>query len=129
MVSLGTLRFSSALTAKVHRLWLGFNAAHIPPALIQGIAWQQDYLCRCLGECMYGEPLDTEIGDLVGVALPGSRWFSYVRYNQSYKTDRMEELLRNNPKLAKLDAIHAIPMLREIGQAYAREHVKLAHLI
>jgi hypothetical protein len=129
IVSLGTLRFSSALPAKVQKLWLGFNAASIPPALIQGIAWQQDYLCRCLGECLYGEPLDSEIGDLVGVPLPGARWFSYVRYNQSYKTERMDELLRTNPKLAKLDAIRAVPMLREIGQAYAREHVKLAHLI
>jgi len=117
------------LPAKVQKPWLGFNAASIPPALIQGIAWQQDYLCRCLGECLYGEPLDSEIGDLVGVPLPGARWFSYVRYNQSYKTERMDELLRTNPRLAKLDAIRAVPMLREIGQAYAWEHVKLAHLI
>jgi len=60
---------------------------------------------------------------------PGSRWFSYVRYNQSYNTETVEQLLQTDPRLSKLDAVHAIPFLREIGQAYAKEHVKMEHLI
>jgi hypothetical protein len=40
-----------------------------------------------------------------------------------------EELLQKTPQLAQLDAVHAMPMLREIGRAYAQEHVRLEHLI
>lgn len=113
----------------MRKLWLGYNAARIPGALIQGIAWEQDYLCRCLGKCIYGESLDDEIGDLIGAPLPGERWFSYVRYNQYYKTETMEEMLRKDPRLSELDAVNAIPALRDIGRAYAKDHVKLEHLI
>jgi len=129
LISLGTLRFSSGLPKKIRKLWLGYNVSLIPSALIQGIAWQQDYLCRCLGECLYGASLDLEVGNLVGMQLPGSRWFSYVRYDQSYKTETVERLLQTDRRLSQLDAVHAIPFLREIGQAYAKEHVKLEHLI
>lgn len=128
LISLGTMSFSSGLPAKVRKLWLGYNAAHIPPALIQGIAWQQDYLCRCMGECIYGEGLDSEIGDLIGVPRPGERSFSYVRYNRRYNNAEVAEFLRKDPRLAQLDAIRAMPVLREIGREYAKEHVKLEHL-
>ena len=129
IISVGTMRFSSGLPQKAQRLWLGYNAAKIPAALIQGVAWQQDYLCRCLGKCLYGEPLDSEIGDLVDDKLPGNRWFSYVRYNKSYKAKMLNEILLQYPNLAALDAIQAIPALEEVGRAYATEHVKLEHLI
>jgi hypothetical protein len=129
VISVGTLRFSSALPLKVRKLWVGYNAAKIPPALIQGIAWEQDYICRCLGECLHGESLDAEIGDLKGVPLPGERWFSYVRYNQSYDAAKARALLETHPNLSQLDAIEAIPVLREIGRAYAEENVLLEHLI
>jgi len=129
LISLGTMRFSSGLTAKMGKLWLGNNVSLIPSALIQGIAWQQDYLCRCLGECIFGDTLDMEIGDLVGTQLPGSRWFSYVRYNQSYNAAALAKLVETDSQLSKLDAIQAIPFLREVGLAYAKEHVRMEHLI
>jgi hypothetical protein len=40
-----------------------------------------------------------------------------------------DELLRETPQLAKIDAVHAIPLLREVGRAYAEEHVQIGHLI
>ena len=129
MVSLGTLRFPSGLPPTARHLWVGYNASHIPAALIQGVASEQDYLCRCLGECLYGEPVDSEVKNLVGVPLPGQRWFSYVRYNRSFKRDEVEELLREHPSLARLDAVHAIPILQRLGERYAAEHVQLEHLI
>jgi hypothetical protein len=97
--------------------------------LIQGIAWEQDYICRCLGKCLYGEPLDREIGNLMEDSLPGQRWFSYVRYNESYNADAAEKLLKSHPNLAELDAVTAIPILRKLGEAYAANHVQLQHLI
>jgi hypothetical protein len=128
VVSVGTMRFSSELPAKAKRLWLGYNAAKIPAALIQGVAWQQDYLCRCLGACIYGEPMDGEVGDLIGAELPGERWFSYVRYNQSYKAAALVEILKKYPKLSALDAVSAIPVLQTVGKEYAEAHVRVEHL-
>jgi patatin-like phospholipase/acyl hydrolase len=129
LVSVGTMRFSTALTAKMGKLWLGNNVSLIPSALIQGIAWQQDYMCRCLGECIFGDKLDSEIGDLVGAQLPGSRWFSYVRYNKTYDAAALAKLVAIDATLSKLDAVQAIPFLRESGKAYADENVKIEHLI
>jgi hypothetical protein len=129
LISVGTMRFSSGVLASAGKLWLGNNVALIPSALIQGIAWQQDYLCRCLGECIFGDKVDDEVGDLVGSQLPGSRWFSYVRYNQSYNAAALEKLLEKDSQLSKLDALQAIPFLRESGKAYANANVKIEHLI
>jgi uncharacterized protein len=129
IVSMGTLRFSSALPSKIRKLWVGYHAAKIPPALIQGIAWEQDYICRCLGRCLCGEDLDEEVGPLLGVTLPGEPWFSYVRYNQSFNAVQAEALLQTHPMLARLDAVTAIPILRELGRAYAQDHVRLQHLV
>lgn len=129
VVSIGTIQFSSELPANVHKLWVGYNAANIPTALMQGVAWQQDCLCRCLGKCIYGEELDSEIGDLVNADLPGSRWFSYVRYDKTYKAEGLHEILRLNPKLDQLDAIEAIPILEKLGREFAEQHVMLEHLI
>ncbi len=129
LISIGTLTFSSGLSEKAQRLWLGYNAAKIPAALIQGTGWQQDYLCRCLGECIYGERLDSEVGDLLGCTLPGRSWFSYVRFNRTYKAETLNEILKVHPQLARMDAVESIPLLREIGRSYAQENVELSHLI
>ena len=129
IVSLGTMRFSQGLPETAQRLWVGFNAKKIPAALMNAVSWQQDFLCRCLGKCIYAEKLDSEIGDLIGMQMPGREWFSYVRYDKSYGFKQLQELLQKHPTMAKLDAILAIPALQEIGQAYADESVKLEHLI
>jgi uncharacterized protein len=129
LISIGTMRFSAGLPKKAEKLWLGYHAAKIPAALIQGVAWQQDYLCRCLGKCLYGEPLDSEIGELIGTCPPAEPWFGYIRYNHTYKAGELEDLLIRSPQLAALDAIQAIPLLQEVGQAYATAHVNLEHLI
>jgi len=129
LISLGTIRFSSGLPKNMGKLWLGNNVALIPAALIEGIAWEQDYLCRCLGKCIDGDDLDSEVGGLINTQLPGSRWFSYVRYNKSYSAASKEELLKADRRLSQIDAVQAIPALSAIGKAYAKEHVKLEHLI
>jgi hypothetical protein len=129
LISVGTMRFAAGLPKKAEKLWLGYHAAKIPAALIQGVAWEQDYLCRCLGKCIYGELLDSEIGALTDSCLPVEPWFGYVRYNHTYRAGELEALLAKSPRLAALDAIQAIPMLQEVGQAYASGAVRLEHLV
>ena len=43
----------------------------------------QDYLCRIFGKCKVGEPIDAEIGDLIGDQGGPARpkLFTYLRYN------------------------------------------------
>ncbi len=121
LISVGTMRFSLAAANKnMRRMWVGYNAPRILAALIQGIALEQDYLCRCLGQCIHGEELDSEIGNLEGAALPGRSWFSYVRYNKSYMGKAAEELMQKTPQLAEIDAVHAVPSLREVGRSICR---------
>jgi len=133
LISVGTMRFSTQLPVEAQKLWLGYYAAKIPGSLMEGVAWEQDYMCRCLGKCLYGEPLDSEIGDLTGTPInaahPGPSWFSYVRYNKSYKAEALREVLLKNPKLARLDALDAMPLLRQAGKEYAEECVRLEHLV
>jgi hypothetical protein len=130
LISVGTIRFSMAAASKeARRMWLGYNAPRIPAALIQGVGLEQDYLCRCLGQCIHGEDLDSEIGDLQGCALPGRSWFSYVRYNKSFMGQSAIEVLQKHANLDKIDAVRAIAPLREIGREYAQENVRIEHLI
>lgn len=134
LISVGTIRVSSAaFHTQAKQMWLGFNLPRIPAALIQGIAVEQDYLCRCLGQCLFGEEIDSEIGDLsvksLGGKFPMQKWFSYVRYNKSYLGKEAEELIAKQSLLPKLDAVEAIPILRDLGRAYAEENVKIEHLI
>jgi uncharacterized protein len=134
VVSIGTLAFSSALPVTNPKLWLGYYAKNIPAALLESIAWQQDFLCRCLGECIFGEPIDSEVGDLhVGnpeSAPPQGRgWFSYVRYNHTYKKDEMQQILRRHPGLASIDDVNVIPVLRDVGREYALHNVRIEHLL
>jgi patatin-like phospholipase/acyl hydrolase len=143
VVSVGTIEFSSKLRVKNEKLWLLHNAKKIPVALLQTIAWQQDYLCRCLGECMYGELLDQEVGYLaesldrdsngeypVWHQRPGPAWFSYVRYNPTYRRqDDLDKMLKKYPRLSEIAAVDTIPILHEIGRDYAAQTVKLEHLI
>ena len=130
LISVGATRFSTAaFETKAKEMWLGYNLPRIPAALIQGIALEQDYLCRCLGDCLFGEDIDSEIGSLVGLELPGRKWFSYVRYNRSFLGKEAEALVAAKSKLAKLDDVGMMPELRDIGRAYAEKFVKLEHLI
>jgi len=130
LISIGTLNFSAAEGDKKARtMWVGYNIPRIVAALMRGSGFEQDYLCRCLGECIHGEALDSEIGSLEGAPLCGRSWFSYARYDRSFNAQESQELLRKHPDLAGIDAVSAVPALREIGHAYADEHVRIEHLV
>ncbi len=151
LVSVGTIAFSSEVPIGDPRVGLGIMATKIPTAvlqttaaLMQSIGWQQDFLCRCLGDCIFaekldpqtmsGEKLDIEVGDLLctnpaGAPPAGRSWFSYVRYNRTFRKKEMLKILEADPRLKRIDAVDAIPRLSDIGKQYAEENVKLEHLI
>jgi predicted acylesterase/phospholipase RssA len=146
VVSVGTISFSSEVPLGAPSLRLGVMIKQIPNAILQTLTallqttgWQQDYLCRCLGECIFaenleGEKLDVEVGNLLAGSLlstlpSGRSWFSYVRYNRTFRKKEMMKILEDNPGLKEIDAIHAIPRLSDIGQDYAEKNVKIEHLV
>ena len=47
-----------------------FNATTIPSALMFAALIEQDLLCRVFGRCLAGDPIDREIGDLIGSVGP-----------------------------------------------------------
>jgi uncharacterized protein len=110
-----------------------FNATTIPSALMFAALNEQDLLCRVFGDCLAGDPLDREVGDLIGSAGPLPReqkLFTYVRYNAELTRESLVAL--GCPDVApeavqKLDSIDSIPALRKVGKGVADAKVEEEH--
>jgi hypothetical protein len=102
---------------------------YIAPALIGSVAWEQDLLCRIMGDCVHGASLDFEIGALEMSTLFGTQEqkFTYARYDQPL--DSTHPKIKQLPGgQIELDNLKLIPLLRELGREYAMEHVRKEHL-
>lgn len=110
-----------------------FNATAIPSALMFAALNEQDLLCRVFGDCRAGDPLDRELGDLIGSAGPlavQQKLFTYARYNADLSRDGLNALGCGGVKpeaVQKLDAIGSIPDLRKVGKQVAALKVDAAH--
>jgi len=131
LVSIGTggtkTRLSRTLRFMLKRLSV---AMIVPGGLLETISQQQDLLCRVLGECVFGEALDLELGDLrpSGLFAPGEKKFRYVRYNKYFTAEEVESARR---KLGPfdLDNLRLLDVFREAGEEYATASVRLEHLL
>ncbi len=98
-------------------------ATQVPEALIHSAVVQNDVLCRILGECRSGPPLDKELGDLVGGAgLLAEPLFSYVRYDAETHPVSLEELgvaHLDAGELDRIDGVDFIEQMSEFGRAIA----------
>ena len=98
-------------------------ATQVPEALIHSAAVQNDHLCRVLGECRTGPPLDKELGDLVGGAgLLSEPLFSYVRYDAETHPGSLVELGVGHlsaEELDRIDGVDFIEQMSEFGRALA----------
>lgn len=132
LVSVGTGMCSTADSAlrskKMNYLW---NMTKIPSKLMYSASNIQDMLCRVFGECLAGDPIDKEIGHLIGSdGIIKPKLFTYTRYNASLdKTSNdFAGLPKANPSaLRKLDSVDQMENYRVIGQNIAREKVKSKH--
>jgi predicted acylesterase/phospholipase RssA len=108
-----------------------FNATTIPSALMFAALNEQDFLCRVFGNCLAGDPLDREVLDMRGSIGPlSSKLFTYVRYNAELTDAGLAEIGCGHiapDAVRKLDAVDAIPDLREVGRAVAKAKVKADH--
>lgn len=114
-----------------------YNASNLPIALMNSASVEQDFLCRTFGNCLSGEPIDREIGDMCSVnpdSLCGGptkdKLFTYVRYNAELTRDGLDKLGLNDiapEDVRKLDSVDGMPGLRRIGEAVAEKYVDASH--
>jgi hypothetical protein len=108
-----------------------YNASSIPSALMFAALNEQDLLCRVFGKCLAGDPLDREIGDLMGAAGPvGQKLFTYLRYNAELTPEGLRALGLSGiePKnVQKLDSVDYIADLQRIGRSIGSIKIKGEH--
>ncbi len=131
VVSIGTGTSPDAnLNLEPDKMNLLYNAGSIPSALMLASLNEQDLLCRVFGKCLAGDPLDREVGDLIGGQGPAQpKLFTYVRYNAELSRSGLDALgLKNiEPKAVQaLDSVAHIAELQALGKAVAGK-VQAAH--
>jgi len=105
-----------------------YNSASLPLTLMFAALNEQDFLCRVFGQCLAGDPLDQEIGDLIGKQGPVKpKLFTYLRYNAELTFKGLAELglphIRPE-EVQKIDSVEHIDDLQQIGRTVAQKKVK-----
>ena len=131
LVSVGTGNTASARPdldpSQMHLL---YQATATLGALLVSAAAQQDFVCRVLGDCRYGPPIDLEVGDVRGAALVDEPLLSYVRYDVELTRSTLDDLGLRDVTLEdvlRVDAIDHVDALRRVGRLAAERCVDLAH--
>jgi len=110
-----------------------FNATTIPSALMFAALNEQDVLCRVFGDCRAGDPIDSELGDLVGSGGPlqhGQKLFTYLRYNAELTREGLDALGCRDIEpetVQQMDSIDGMPELRTVGKKVAETKVLERH--
>jgi hypothetical protein len=108
-----------------------YNAGSIPSALMYAALNEQDFLCRTFGDCLAGDILDREVGDMIGKKGPVQpKLFTYLRYNAELTREGLDGLGLPGIKpedVQKLDSTDHISDLQKIGQAVVAGKVSAEH--
>ena len=108
-----------------------YNASSIPSALMAAALNEQDFLCRVFGNCLAGDALDREVGDMIGKGGPVQpKLFTYVRYNAELTRAGLEslDLADIEPRnVQQLDSIEYIADLQRVGRTIASRKVSMDH--
>lgn len=126
LVSVGTGTFATRALSRLDQpLWR--QATTVPSALISSVSVQQDIICRVLGQTRHGAPIDAEIGSLHHPSIPDPL-FSYTRYDAAVTETELRRrgLSATLARANRLDAVDAIPALRQLGRSIAGD-VKADH--
>ena len=105
---------------------------YIAPAFLGTVAMEQDLVCRVLGYNVSDVELESELGGLpgarAGLLASGDKKFTYVRYDKHFAAPEIAAIEQKTGQSFSLDNLKLIPLLKEIGGAYAEENVKPGHL-
>ncbi len=130
VISVGTSRLKNERRElQANRMNLLYSAMNIPTALITSVGREQDLICRTFGRCVAGEPLDSEIGDLINADSTAPRHFTYARYEHTLGRDDVAKLEALGRKGYPMDDIGIIPFLQDLGRSCAERQVRPEHLL
>jgi hypothetical protein len=130
VVSIGTCAVRARLPQKIaSNINLLDSIRYLAPAWIGAISAEQDFICRILGDCVHGAPIDSEVKLLNSPTLfaPNEQKFTYARYDQAFDAQHPEALQLSMAE-AELDDLTLIPLLQQMGREYASRQVQLEHL-
>lgn len=91
---------------------------------------EQDFLCRVFGRCRVGGPIDAEVGDLMAMASPFPKLFTYARYNAELSRPGLDALGCPDLKpqqVRRMDSVKYIDALMRVGREAARLQVTADH--
>jgi hypothetical protein len=113
------------------RMHLWYQAQTLPFALMNAARDRQDLLCRVFGDCLVGDPIDLEIGDLIGAGGPvDPKLFTYLRYDVPLTPEGLNSVGCGHidPKhVTSLSDTRVLGELREIGRALGERRVEAGH--
>ena len=126
VISVGTGTSPDAnMDLRPEQMNLVYNASSIPSALMFAALNEQDLLCRVFGKCVVGEPIDSEVGDLIGAKGPVTpRLFTYARYNAELTQAGLDALGVTNvdpTDVQQLDSVAHVKELQRVGAALANK--------
>lgn len=129
LVSVGTgLAYKPAEKLSRHgRTVLGM-AATASGDLIRSYAVENDINCRSVGRCVYGLPIDAELGAMLHTPeQQAHKMFTYARFDADLSVQGVRELGLDSidPRGIRLDAVHRIADMKTIGQTAARGAVNM----
>ena len=114
----------------------------LPNNLMYAMQVDQDINCRTVGRCIFGAPIDRELGDMIplnndneilGLDSDANRHFSYVRYNANLSEEGLKDMGLghiDSDEVRQMDSVKYIDKLREVGrktgvmQVNVKEHFK-----
>lgn len=110
---------------------LAYTATQTPQALMNAASAEQDILCRSFGNCLCGDEIDMEIGDMLNITGPvKDKLFTYMRYNTNLTAQGLEAIGITNidPKILwAMDSTKYLDELNRVGEMAASHKVKTAH--
>lgn len=132
LVSVGTGMIpDEKIDLKTKDMHLGYTASQTPKALMNAASVEQDILCRTFGNCLYGDTIDMEVGDLMQTKGPlKEKLFTYMRYNTKLDTQGLSEIGITDvdpSNLWAMDNIEHIDDLDSIARIAAKKKVKTEH--
>lgn len=103
------------------------NAKAIPGFLMDVASADQDLNCRTVGRCVWGDPIDREVGDLIPrkskaikpLSIDAKRAFLYGRINADLSSEGLAKLGLpevDSDTVAALDSVDSIGDLQRIGE-------------
>jgi uncharacterized protein len=128
LVSIGTGASANAnQNLSPEEMNLLYNAGTVPSALMAAALHEQDFLARIFGRCRVGDPLDREVGEVIGKGIPGvPKLFTYARYNAELSREGLKELglSKIDPEhVQEMDSIDHIEEMQQVGRAVAERKV------